>query len=144
MLVDDIKAKVTQAVKEKNEVVRDVLRLALGEIQTAEARASATLGDAEVTDILRKLVKSNTETLAAVGDGPQAPALRLEIEVLSSLLPKRLTVPQLIEALASQRDAIRAAKNDGQATGVAMKHLKTTGAAFDGNDVSAAVKTLRA
>ena len=33
---------------------------------------------------------------------------------------------------------------DGQATGLAMKHLKTTGASFDGNDVAEAVKRVRA
>ena len=143
MLVDQIKARVLRAMKEKDEIARDVLRLALGEVQTAEARASRVLDDAEVTAILRKLVKSNEETLAAAGEGPQAPALRQEIELLSSLLPKTLSVPQLIEALEAQRDAIRAAMNDGQGTGVAMKHLKSVGAVVDGADVAAAVKTMR-
>ncbi len=144
MLVDQIRARVTQAVKAKDEVSRDVLRLALGEIQTAEARANRPLQDAEVGAIVRKLVKSNEETLAAAGDGPQAATLRAEIAVLTSLLPKTLSVDELVDALASQRDAIRAAKNDGQATGVAMKHLKSTSATFDGSDVATAVKKLRA
>jgi uncharacterized protein YqeY len=144
MLLDDLKAKITAAVKAKDEVARDVLRLALGEIQTGEARASRALKDDEIAGILKKLVKSNEETLALAGEGAQAPALRKEIEVLSSLLPKTLSVDELVEALASQRDALRAAKADGQATGIAMKHLKTTGAVFDGTDVAAAVKKIRA
>ena len=109
MLVEQLKTRVTQAVKEKDEVVRDVLRLALGEIQTAEARGNRPLREDEELAILRKLVKSNEETLTLASDGPNAPALRREIEVLVSLLPKRLSVPQIVEALASQRDAIRAA-----------------------------------
>ena len=144
MLLDDLKAKITAAVKAKDEVARDVLRLALGEIQTGEARASRALDDGEVAAILKKLVKSNEETLALAGDGPQAPSLRKEIEVLSSLLPKTLSVAELVAALASQKDALRAAKGDGPATGIAMKHLKSTGAVFDGTDVAAAVKTIRA
>ncbi len=148
MLLDDLKARITQAVKAKDEVARDVLRLAFGEMQTAEARSGRPNTDEEAAAILRKLVKSNEETLALLSgsgeDGEQAPALRREIEVLTSLLPKRMSVDELVAALESQKDAIRAAKNDGQATGIAMKHLKSTGAAFDGADVSTVVKTIRA
>lgn len=145
MLVDDIKARITRAVKEKDDVVRDVLRLAIGEIQTAEARVARTLKEDEVAAIVKKLVKSNEETLSmAGGEGPRGEALRREIEALQSLLPKGLSVDQIVEALAAQRDAVRAAKNDGAATGVAMKHLKTTGATFDGADVAKAVQRMRA
>jgi uncharacterized protein YqeY len=142
MLVDDIRARIAQAVKDKNDVARDVLRLALGEVQTAEARANRALRDEETLAIVRKLVKSNEETLALSAEA-QAATLRKENEVLSALLPKTLGVPALVEALASQREAILAARNDGQATGLAMKYLKTTDAAFDGGDVSAAVKAIR-
>jgi len=38
---------------------------------------------------------------------------------------------------------VLAAKNDGQATGVAMKHLKSSGASVTGQDVAQAVKALR-
>jgi len=144
-LLDDLKARIARAVKEKDEVVRDVLRLAFGEVQTAEARAARPLKDDEVAAVVKKLVKSNEETLSMTGEGDvRAAALRKEIEALQSLLPKGLNVDQLVEALGSQRDAIRAAKNDGQATGVAMKHLKSTGATFDGSDVAKAVQKIRA
>jgi len=144
MLLDELKAKITVAAKAKDEVARDVLRLAFGEVQTGEARQSRPLTDDEVAAVLKKLVKSNEETLALAGEGPQAPTLRKEIEILSSLLPKKLSIPEIVTALASQAEAIRAAKADGQATGLAMKFLKGTGAAFDGNDVAAAIKTIRA
>lgn len=142
MLLDTIKARITQAVKEKDEVTRDVLRLAFGEVQTAEARNERPLRDEEVAAILRKLVKSNEETLA-VSDDARAAVLRRENEVLSSLLPKSLTPAQIAEALASQADAIKAAKTDGQAMGVAMKHLKSSGATVDASDVTAALKAMR-
>src|SRR5687767_965161 len=143
MLLDEIKARITRAVKEKDEVSRDVLRLAFGEVQTSEARNERPLRDEEVAAILKKLVKSNEETLALAGDGERATTLRRENEVLSSLLPKALTADQIVEALASQVDAIKAAKADGQAMGVAMKHLKSLGAAVEAADVTAAVKKLR-
>jgi uncharacterized protein len=143
MLLDELKARITKAVKEKDEVARDVLRLAFGEVQTSEARNERPLRDEEVAAVLKKLVKSNEETLALSGDGDRAATLRHENEVLSSLLPKALTADQIVEALASQVDAIKAAKADGQAMGVAMKHLKSMGAAVEAADVTAAVKKLR-
>lgn len=142
MLLDDIRQHIQRAVQAKDSVARDVLRLALGESQTAEANGK-TIGDAEIVTILRKLVKSNEETIALAPDSPQAPTLRHEIAILSALLPKTLSVAQLVDALAPVRDAILAAKADGPATGLAMKHLKSTGAVFEGNDASAAVKAIR-
>jgi uncharacterized protein YqeY len=144
MLVDEIKNRVTLAMKSGDTVARDVLRLALGEIQTAEARKAAALSADEATAAVRKLIKSNEETLAAVGDADsRASALKHELEVLRALLPSQLTPAQIVDALKDQHAAIKAANNDGQATGIAMKHLKSTGASVDGKDVSAAVKQIR-
>ncbi len=146
MLLDTLKDHITRAVKAKDDVARDVLRLVLGEAQTAEARSGRPLSDEEVAGIVRKLVKSNEETLAAAaaaGDEPRAAALRHEIALLSALLPKGLSVEEIVAALAPQADALRAAKSDGQATGMAIKHLKASGAVVDGTDVAAAVRSIR-
>lgn len=144
MLVEDIKKRVVAAVKQGDTVARDVLRLALGEIQTAEARKNAVLSDEDAAAALRKLIKSNEETLAALPAGDdRIAALKREVEVLGLLLPAQMTVAQIVEALEAQRDAIKTAGNDGQATGLAMKHLKASGAAVSGGDVTAAVKQIR-
>jgi uncharacterized protein YqeY len=144
MLIDEIKSRMTRAMRERDEVVKNVLGLAVGEIQTAEARANRALGDDEAAGVVRKLLKSNEETLAlAGGDEARAAPLRREIEVLASLLPKSMSSEQIAGALAPVADAIRAAKSDGQAMGVAMKHLKASGAAVDAPNVQQAVKHLR-
>jgi uncharacterized protein YqeY len=144
MLVDDIKRKTAEAVKAGDTVARDVLRLALGEVQTAEARKNAPLTDDEVAQALRKLVKSNDETLAALPAGDaRVDAIRHENATLASVLPAQLTPAQIVEKLAELRDAIKAANNDGQATGIAMKHLKAAGASVNGTDVGAAIKLIR-
>jgi uncharacterized protein len=143
MLVDELKKRIATAMKEGDAVARDVLRVALGEIQTAEARKNEALSDGEVEAALRKLIKSNEETLALAEGGETAATLRRENDVLASLLPKQLSVSEIAALLGPQADAIKAAKNDGQATGIAMKHLKSSGAAVSGNDVAAAVKALR-
>ncbi len=145
MIVDDIKKRVAAAVKQGDTVVRDVLRLALGEIQMAETRKNEAGTEEEAAAALRKLIKSNEETLAALPEGDERIAiLRRESEVLASLAPAQLTVAQIVEALAGQLDAIKGAAADGQATGLAMKHLKSAGADVKGTDVGLAVKQIRA
>jgi uncharacterized protein YqeY len=143
MLVDELKKRIAVAVKERDQVAKDVLRVALGEIQTQEHRANARMSDDDAIAVVRKLVKSNEETLAS-SSGERAATLERENEILGSLLPKRMTLDEIAAALAPQREAIRAAKSEGQATGIAMKHLKSSGASFDGTDAAEAVKRVRA
>jgi uncharacterized protein YqeY len=143
MLIDDIKAKSKEAMKSGDTVARDVLRLAQGEIQTAELRKGEPLTADEAIASVRKLIKSNEETMGLASDEATKTTLKREIDVLSSLLPKQMSVDEIVAALAPVKDAIVSAKADGQATGVAMKHLKTTGASVDGKDVGVAVKQIR-
>lgn len=142
-LVDQIKARMFQAMKAGNTLEKEILRVAMGEITTDAARAGKKGDDEEAQAILKKLVKSNEESLEASQDDAQKAQLRAEIEVLNSFLPKSLGVSEIVTALAPVADAVKSAGNDGQATGVAMKHLKSLGAVVNGKDVSAAVRQLR-
>lgn len=144
MLLDEIKRQMMAAMKAHDTVTKEILRVALGELSMAVERAGGTLGDEAVQGVLRKLVKSNEETLAHAADPAQQAALRKEIAVLEALLPKTLGADDIVAMLDPVRDAVRAAANDGQATGVAMKHLKAAGAAVQGKDVGEAVRRLRA
>ena len=145
MLKDEIRARFKQAMKARDTVSKEILRVAIGEIDVAETRANAALDDAAVEKILRKLVKSNRETIKLSADDQDTVAtLTKEIEVLETFLPKALGEDEVIAALAEVADAIVAANNDGQATGVAMKHLKSSNAVVDGKTVSGAVRKMRA
>jgi hypothetical protein len=143
VLVDTIKKRIMAAMKAKNDLEKEVLRVALGDIQTEEARGTE-ITDAYCEKVLKKLVKSNRETLTSATDPEQKSTLEQEIVILESLLPKTLSPEQISAELEPVKDQIRAAGNDGQATGVAMKHLKASGAMVDGKDVAAAVRQLRA
>ena len=143
-LLDQIKARMFAAMKSGNVTEREILKVAMGEITTEAARPGRKGDDAETEGILRKLVKSNEESMEASQDETQKAQLRAEIEVLNTFLPKSLGVAEVVAALAPVAEAIKAAGNDGQATGVAMKHLKSLGAVVNGKDVSAAVRQLRA
>lgn len=143
MLLDEIKARMFQAMKAGQTTEKEILRVAVGEITTEAARPGRLGSDEESSAVLRKLIKSNEESLAAVEDDERRTVLKREIEVLSEFLPKSLGEDAVVDALVPVADAVRAAKNDGQATGVAMKHLKSVGANVDGKIVAAAVKRLR-
>jgi len=142
-LLEQIKARMFQAMKSGNTVEREILKVAMGEITTDAARPGKKGDDAEAQAILKKLVKSNEETLQSAQDEAQKAQLNAEIDVLKQFLPQSLGVPEIVAALAPVADAVKAAGNDGQATGVAMKHLKTLGADVNGKDVTAAVRQLR-
>jgi uncharacterized protein YqeY len=144
MLLDEIKARMFKAMKAGAIVEKEILRVAVGEITMEQAREGRKGSDEEAQAILKKLVKSNEESLAVVSDPEKRAVLEEEIRILGAFLPKSLSVEEIVAALAPVVDAVRAAGNDGQATGVAMKHLKSTGATVGGKDVSEAVRKLRA
>ncbi len=143
MLLDEIKARMFRAIKEKREVEKEILRVAVGEITTEAARPGRKGDDAEAMAIVRRLQKSVEETLASVQDDAQRTTLKEELEILASLLPKALGLDEIVAALAPVAEAIRAASGDGPATGIAMKHLKGAGIAADGKLASEAVKRVR-
>lgn len=143
MLIDDIKKQVTQAMRDKDTQRRDLLKVVLGELQTAAARSGDAMDDGQAQKIIRKIVKS-THEMIELSKRPEAiEQAKAELVILESLLPKTLSAEEIIAALAPVADNVRSAGNDGQATGVAMKHLKSVGAVVEGQDVGAAVKQMR-
>ncbi|HWZ91690.1 MAG TPA: GatB/YqeY domain-containing protein [Polyangiaceae bacterium] len=143
MLVDQIKARMFQAIKAGAHLEKEILRVAVGEITTEAARPGRQGSDEEAQAILRKLVKSNQETLASTTDDEKRTTLLKENEILSAFLPKSLSPEEILVALAPVVEQIKAAGNDGQATGVAMKQLKQSGAIVSGKDVALVIKDLR-
>lgn len=143
MLKDEISRRIKQAMRDGNTVEKEVLRVALGDIQTAEAREGAKESDDAAIAVVKKLLKSVTETAAQTANPAEKATLEAEIVVLASLLPKALSVEELVAKLAPKADAIKAAPNDGAATGIAMKALKADGVDANGKDVTEAVKKLR-
>jgi uncharacterized protein YqeY len=143
MLIDEIRKRRTEAFKARDTVTKEVLNVALGEIDTVAARGGREATDEDCAQVIRKLVKSNEETRAAAVDEAQRATLTREIEVLAALLPRTLGVAEVAAALGPVAEAVRGAANDGAATGVAMKHLKAAGTAVDGKVVAQAVKQLR-
>jgi uncharacterized protein len=143
MLIDQIKARMFQAIKSGAHVEKEILRVAVGEISTEAARPGRQGNDEEALAILRKLLKSNEETLASTTDAEKRAVLVQEMEILATYLPKSLSLEEIAQALAPVAPQIKAAGNDGQATGIAMKQLKSTGQVVNGKDVALAIRELR-
>ena len=143
MLLDEVKSRMFKAMKEGRIVEKEVLRVAVGEITTQAARSGNALSDEEAQAILRKLIKSNQESLALTDDAQKRADLELENRTLADLLPKTLSEEEIIVQLESLRAAIETAASAGQATGIAMKHLKSLGVNVNGKDVTVAVGKMR-
>lgn len=143
-LKDEIKQRMFAAMKANRTVEKEILRVATGEITMSIARApSGALSEEETQAILKKLVKSNREALAAGPDAERKAALEEEITILEGLLPKRLSVAEIVALLGDVAPQIKTAAGPGPAMGVAMKALKAAGAEVDAKDVTAAIAELR-
>jgi hypothetical protein len=123
MELKEVKQKMMAAMKAGKVVEKEALRTAIGDITTLAARENRDATAADVEAVVRKMVKSVKETLKLAPEDRKA-ELTEELAVLEALLPQTLSVEEIVKALAPVAEAVRAAKNDGQATGVAMKHLK--------------------
>jgi uncharacterized protein len=139
MLIDELKKRMFAAIKASNTVEKELFRTAVGEITRTGEEAT----DERVVAVLKKMAKSAEETLGFVDDEAKREVLKQELQLLESFVPKGVSADDLAQALAPVADAIRQAGNDGQATGVAMKHLKAQNISADGKTVALAVKQLR-
>ncbi len=125
---------------------KDILKVVLGELQ--QKSASGKISDETAHNYVKSMIKNNVEKVLAVlkPDDPRRAGYEEENKILQSLLPKYLTADEVEASLkaADLVEQVKSAKNEGQATGVAMKHFKATDAKVEGDTVKAVVKKLRA
>ena len=162
----EIKEMIIDAVKQKDNLKRDILKVLLGEIQTLESRQGSITKD-QIISIIRKLIDSNRLTINAYVD-PQPPCSNMnyeelantdhlneecqklikEIIILKELLPVQWEEEEICEFVTNNDDdqllqAILEADSDGKATGLLMKAIKAAGGSVDGKLVATIAKMLR-
>jgi hypothetical protein len=120
---------------------KNVLKVVLGEIELQESRNGKQLTDDDCYRVIRKTLQGVEEMLTYK---PNDPKFEAEKATLKGLLPKEFAAEDLQAVLSSKIDEIKAAKNDGQATGIAMKFLKERNISVDGNAVKKVVMEIRA
>jgi uncharacterized protein YqeY len=145
----NLQAQLQEAMKARNDLAKNVLRVIMGEVSTRKARTGKEPPDTEVHAIIRSMISNNSETRKELEQRANTTheayaRLAQENAYLETLLPKTLDQAAIRKELEAIVGELKAAKNDGQATGLAMKHLKQKGLAVLGEDVAAAVKQLRA
>lgn len=75
-----------------------ILNLLIGEIETVEKRTGKLVTDAQVIDGVKKLIKSNTETLKF----GHVQKLVIENQILEALLPAQLSEDEIRRIIAEQ------------------------------------------
>jgi uncharacterized protein len=144
----DLQAKLQEAMKSRNDLAKNLLRIIMGEASTLRARSGKEPAEAEIHGIIRKVIAGNNETRKELEQRGQTnheayPRLAEENAYLDTLLPRTLDQAAIKKELEPLVADLKTAKSDGQATGLAMKHLKQKGLAVLGEDVAAAVRALR-
>lgn len=144
----ELQAKLQEAMKARNDLAKNLLRVVMGEVSTRKARTGKEPGDEEIHGIIRSIIANNKETRKELEQRGQTAheayqRLAQESAYLETLLPKTLDQAAIQKELEPLAAELKGAKSDGQATGMAMKHLKQKGLAVLGEDVAAAVKQLR-
>jgi len=126
-----IKRDLMSAMKAKDEVRKDTLRVAMGEFGRADSKE---LSDGAVIKILKKLIKSEKETLAQVGSEEDSAF----IQIIDAYLPQLADDNEITSWVKANIDFSQY-KSRMQAMGPIMKHF---GARADGNVVKAILQKL--
>lgn len=103
-LFQRLQADLTEAIRSRDELRRDTLRLAIAAAYNAEKAAGRELSDDEVVKVLSRAVKSRRESVdayAGAGRTEAAERERAEIDILSGYLPQQLSDDELT-AVAAQ------------------------------------------
>ena len=119
-----IKTDLMAAMKAKDENKKSTLRVIMGEFARADAK---TLSDDEVIKVLKKLIKSEKETLAQKGSGEASTF----IQIIETYLPQMASEDEIVAWVNGHMDFSQF-KSKMQAMGPIMKHF---GARADGNVV---------
>jgi uncharacterized protein YqeY len=130
-LQQQIKKDLTAAMKARDEETKSTLRVIMGEFARSDKK---DLSDDDVIKVLKKLVKSEQETLEKQGAGDSSPFIR----TIEKYLPQMATNDE-ISAWIHEHVDFTQFKNKMQAMGPIMKHF---GPRADGKAVKSLLQKL--
>lgn len=97
-LIETIRVQKTDARKDVNRAIEvAILNLLLGEIETVEKRTGKLYTESQVVDAIKKLIKSNDESLKHRA----SEKLVTENAVLAALLPKQLSESEIRDLISA-------------------------------------------
>ena len=141
-LADDLK----QAMRDKDNVRRAVIRLLIANIKNAEIARQAELDDADTLGIIAKEVRQHKESIEAFRQGNRDDLVtqeEAELAVLEEYLPKQMTREEII---AEARRVIEevGAQGPGDKGKVMPKLIAQLKGRADGRDINTVVTELLA
>tara|TARA_X000001036_G_scaffold54011_2_gene43534 strand:- start:8120 stop:8563 length:444 start_codon:yes stop_codon:yes gene_type:complete len=98
-LLADIKSHLKQSMLDKNVPVRDTLRMLLAEIQRFGIDNKVEVDDAQVLQIINKMVKQRNDSIEQFtkGDRPDLAEIeKVELDILSAYKPAQLDESEII------------------------------------------------
>jgi uncharacterized protein YqeY len=146
MIIDKIKASIKDGMKAKASDKVALLRLVVGTVQQ-----DGDDSDSAVEKVIRKLIKSNKETMDAITEQAQdseigtpivsddVTKLSLENSMLELFIPKLMTVDEIVTFITDNGFKF---SDNGKDIGSLMKILKCAGMTVRGTDIKAAIKQL--
>lgn len=126
-----LREKLVQAMRDKDNAKKDILRLAIGQIEATEAKLPVnSTAEKLLTNsisVIKKIVEENNKTIGFQKDEEVKKKLTWENEYLTQFLPvtmEKSAVESLLKPLSEELKTMK----EGQAMGLAMKTLKPHGA----------------
>ena len=106
-LISDIKNDLKQAMLDRNDVVRDTIRMFLSEVQRYEIDNKEDVNDAKALQIINKMIKQRNDSISQFKGGGRedlAEKEQQEVEILSRYKPEQLSEEEITEKV---RNAIK-------------------------------------
>jgi len=146
MIKDEIQKAIIEAMRAKNENVKDILRVALGDMQTIESR-EGSITEEKCQKILKKMIYNNEQNLDAYSDNmseDQQNKAKKENEILEKFVTKTLSKDEIKKCLVYSPDtSVVEEDHVGKAIGLAMKYFKNSGRPVDGKVVAEVVREMK-
>ena len=140
-LLSDIKQDLKQAMLEKNDLVRDTIRMFLSEVQRYEIDNKEEVDDTKALQIINKMIKQRNDSISQFRDGGRddlADKEQSEVDILSKYKPAQLSEE---EASAKVNEAIeQSGASSMQDMGKVMGQLKSLAGSADMGLISKLVK----
>ena len=99
-LISDIKKDLKQAMLDKNDLVRDTIRMFLAEVQRFEIDNKEDVDDAKALQIINKMIKQRNDSITQFVSGGRddlADKEEQEVVILSKYKPQQLDIAQVTE-----------------------------------------------
>ena len=136
-----LRKRLPKAIKEKDVRQKSIIRSVVSEIERTPLCDSI----GSQNKVIKKMILSNNEVIKYLdSNDSRLSDLLWENAYLEEIMPRSLNIEEIKELVIEVMGDIKIAKNDGQATGIAVKFIKSkTGTPFAGEDVVEVIKEIR-